>query len=83
VLGNYPNPFNPTTTFRYALPEAERVIFKIYNLQGCLVNTLVDGIQEAGIHQVDFDASHLASGIYLYQLSAGGQTISGKMVLMK
>ncbi len=83
VLGNYPNPFNPTTTFEYALPERDHVVLNIFDLQGRLVNTLVDGLQDAGIHRVVFDAAHLASGIYLYRLSAGHQTISGKMVLLK
>jgi hypothetical protein len=55
----------------------------IYNLQGQLVGTLVDGMRDAGTHDVSFDASHLASGIYLYRLTAGTHDFSGKMVLVK
>jgi hypothetical protein len=83
ALGMYPNPFNPTTVFSYALPEAGQVTLKVYNLRGQLVEILVDGVREAGKHNVTFDASHLASGIYLYKLSAGSEVVSGKMVLVK
>lgn len=83
MLGNHPNPFNPTTTFTFALPEASQVILKVYNLRGQLVSTLVDGMRDAGTHEVTFDASHLASGVYLYRMAAGGETINGKMILVK
>ncbi|TKJ41461.1 hypothetical protein CEE37_02555 [candidate division LCP-89 bacterium B3_LCP] len=81
--GIYPNPFNPTTQFSFALPAASHVKLSVYNLRGQLVNTLVDGMRDAGTHDVSFDASNLASGIYLYRLSAGSNNISGKMVLVK
>jgi hypothetical protein len=83
TLGMYPNPFNPTTAFSFTLPEAGQVALRVFNLQGQLVETLVDGIRDAGKHNVTFDASHLASGIYLYKLSAGGEVVSGKMILVK
>ncbi|TKJ36895.1 hypothetical protein CEE37_14360 [candidate division LCP-89 bacterium B3_LCP] len=83
VLGTYPNPFNPLTTISFALPEASRVILNVYDISGRLVSTLVNGSRDAGIHDVTFDASHLASGIYLYRMEAGEFTSSGKMVLMK
>ncbi len=83
MLGSYPNPFNPTTTFSFAPPEASRVTLKIYNVHGQLVQTLVDGMRNAGTHDVTFDASRLSSGIYVYQMSAGDHTVNGKMVLVK
>lgn len=81
--GNFPNPFNPTTAFRYELPSAAFVTFKAFDLSGRLVATLVDGWRAAGSHEVTFDGSNLASGIYLYWLQAGAFSASGKMVLMK
>jgi len=83
VVGIYPNPFNPTTNFSFSIPEAEHVTLKVFNLQGQLVETLVDGMRDAGSHNVTFDASALTSGIYLYQLTAGADIASGKMVLVK
>ncbi|MCX6640705.1 MAG: T9SS type A sorting domain-containing protein [bacterium] len=80
---NYPNPFNPTTTISFAIPQAERVLLNVYDLQGRLVSTLVNGLRDAGAHQVTFDASKLASGIYLYKITAGSYSDSQKMVLLK
>jgi hypothetical protein len=79
----YPNPFNPTTEIRYQMPDARKVNLKVYDTAGRLVATLVNGWQEAGSHEVTFDGSKLASGIYLYSLMAGDQVVTGKMVLMK
>jgi hypothetical protein len=78
-----PNPFNPSATITFALPQAERVILSVYDLSGRRVAELVNGRQEAGQHRVNFDGSNLASGIYLYRLSAGNYAATGKMVLMK
>lgn len=80
---NYPNPFNPTTTIGFALPEASKVLLSVYDVTGRLEVTLVDGYRNAGIHEVTFDATDLASGIYFYRLEAGQFTGSGKLVLMK
>ncbi len=80
---NYPNPFNPSTTIKYALPENEKVAIEIYDILGRKVAELVNGEVAAGYHEVEFNASNLASGIYLYRLSAGSFTQINKMLLMK
>jgi len=79
----YPNPFNPTTTLRFALPEAARVKLEVFDITGRAVATLVDGLRDAGYHSVTFDASGLASGIYFYRMQSGSITEIGKMILMK
>jgi len=78
-----PNPFNPTTTISYALPEAGKVNLQVYDITGRQVATLVNGFRNAGIHNVQFDAHGLASGIYIYRLTAGSFNATGKLVLMK
>ncbi len=80
---NYPNPFNPVTAISYQLPASSIVKLGIYDVQGRLVSTLVNGWQNAGSYEVNFDASGLASGIYIYHIEAGDFIASGKMVLMK
>lgn len=81
---NYPNPFNPSTIISYELPNSERVTLQVYNVYGQLIQTLVSDQQmNAGAHQVQFDASNLASGIYIYRLTAGEFTQSARMTLIK
>jgi hypothetical protein len=80
---NYPNPFNPSTTIKFALPADSRVKINIYNSLGQLVETLVDKELESGYHEVSFDASRLASGVYLYQLQAVDYISAKKMLLLK
>ena len=80
---NYPNPFNPSTTIKYALPENEKVTIDIYDLLGRKVAELVNGEVAAGYHEIEFNGGSLASGIYLYRLSAGPYTQVHKMLLMK
>lgn len=80
---NYPNPFNPTTSFEYSLTGTEHVKVRVFDAMGRQVATLVDGVQSASTYRVTFDASHLASGVYLYQLETPTQVMSRKMVLIK
>ena len=83
LVGNYPNPFNPTTTINYQLPIANYTELIIYNALGQKVRTLVNKRQEAGTYSVKFDASGLSSGVYYYQLSAGSFVQIHKMILLK
>ncbi|MBN2364898.1 MAG: T9SS C-terminal target domain-containing protein [Calditrichaeota bacterium] len=80
---NYPNPFNPSTTFSFSLPRAENITLKIYDVLGRLVETVVDKKMTAGNHQINFNASHLASGLYFYQLNTTDFSLSRKMLLVK
>jgi hypothetical protein len=80
---NYPNPFNPSTTIRYGLPSRSHVTLSVYNTLGQRVRTVVEGEQEAGYHEVRFDASGLASGIYLYRLTAGDFVQTKKLVCVR
>ena len=79
----YPNLFNPITTISFSLPEASQVILRVYDVQGQVVARLVNGWQDAGSHNVAFDGTNLASGIYVYRLTAGGFNATGKLILLK
>jgi hypothetical protein len=80
---NYPNPFNPNTLIKYSIPQDQQVRLNVYNLLGEKVMTLVNRLQKAGEHEVNFNASNFASGVYFYKLEAGTQTSIKKMILMK
>ena len=80
---NYPNPFNPSTKIKFAVPKEANVNLSIYNVLGEMVTTLVNEEKKAGYHEVDFDASSLASGVYLYRIKAGDFVSTKKMILMK
>ncbi len=80
---NYPNPFNPTTKISYTLAKRSNVELKVYNMLGQEVTTLVNGQQEVGSHTIDFNASNLASGLYIYKIQADNFTQSKKMMLLK
>jgi hypothetical protein len=87
LANNYPNPFNPATTIKYALPEASNVTLEIYNVVGQVVRTLVADHQNAGRYVVQWDASNdsghsLSSGIYFYRLQAGGEFLEVKKMLL-
>jgi hypothetical protein len=80
---NYPNPFNPSTTVRYGLPQRSDVTLTVFNTLGQQVVTLVEGEREAGFHEVVFDASGFASGVYLYRLTAGSFVQTRKLLVVK
>lgn len=80
---NYPNPFNPTTMIRYAVPEASDVELAIYDVMGRHVITLVEGEQQAGRYEVVFDGQALASGVYIYRMRAGSFVQARRMILVK
>lgn len=83
LLSNYPNPFNPSTMISFQVQQAVNVSLKVYDIQGRLVATLLDGMSQPGLHLVNFDGSNLASGMYIYTLQAGSQITSGRMTLVK
>jgi hypothetical protein len=86
---NFPNPFNPSTTIRYALPFESSVKIIVYNLLGQVVRQVISEVQKAGYHEVNFNAGNLASGIYFYSVVANSTTnrqdFTGvkKMLLLK
>lgn len=83
LYNNYPNPFNPSTTIKYSIPEASYTKLMVYNAVGSVVASLVNETKPAGNYEVEFSASDLASGIYYYILSAGNFTQTKKMLLLK
>ncbi len=80
---NTPNPFNPTTAISYQLSAVSNVRLDVFDALGRKVRTLVDGPQSAGAHTVTFDGNGLASGLYLYRLTASGQTLARRMTLIR
>ena len=80
---NFPNPFNPTTNIQYSLPKASTVTLKVYDILGRLVQTLVKSEQNPGNYSVTFNAQNFSSGVYFYQLQAGGFTETKKLMLLK
>jgi photosystem II stability/assembly factor-like uncharacterized protein len=80
---NYPNPFNPSTAIRYGLPLKSAVHLTVFNTLGQQVAVLQNGEQEAGYHEVKFDASKLASGVYLYRMQAGSYVETKKLVIVR
>ncbi|MBN2857350.1 MAG: choice-of-anchor J domain-containing protein [Candidatus Delongbacteria bacterium] len=79
---NYPNPFNPSTTISYSIPNNSRVDLNIYNMNGQLVKDLVNKVQPAGKHSVEFYSEDLSSGVYFYRLSIDGKTAGIKKMLL-
>lgn len=80
---NYPNPFNPTTSINYDLPVSSIVTLQIYDVSGREIATLVNEQQNAGIYNVQFHGSNIASGVYFYRIKAGEFTQVKKMFLIK
>ncbi|MCL4279149.1 MAG: T9SS type A sorting domain-containing protein, partial [Ignavibacteriaceae bacterium] len=80
---NYPNPFNATTTIKYQIPISGNVAIKVYDILGNEVATLVDEFKEVGKFEVSFDASKLASSVYIYRLNVNDYVNVKKMILVK
>lgn len=80
---NYPNPFNPSTTIHYAVPVQSKVRLEVFDLVGRKVAELVNGPKSAGLYTINFDASQLASGLYIYRLQVGNKVLTKKMTLIK
>jgi hypothetical protein len=81
---NYPNPFNPRTIIRFSLPHHSSVTLQVYSILGESVETLINHKEyETGIFEVEFDASKVASGVYLYRLSTGDFVETKKMIILK
>ena len=80
---NYPNPFNPSTIITYCLPQASNVKLMIYNALGQMVKVLENDNKEAGVYNISFNASEFSSGVYFYQIKAGGFIQIRKMMLVK
>lgn len=83
LYDNYPNPFNPSTTIKYSLKDDGKVSLKIFNSLGEEVRTLVNEIKPAGNYEVEFNASNLPSGVYIYSIQSGDFVSSKKMILLK
>lgn len=80
---NYPNPFNPSTMIEFDMPAKANVNISVYNISGQLVRTLVDGEMEAGVHQVQFNAGTLTSGMYFYRITSDNFTEMKRMTYIK
>jgi hypothetical protein len=80
---NFPNPFNPSTTIKYAVPKTSSVSIKVYDLTGQEIATLVNEVKEAGTYELKFYASNLASGVYIYRMIAGDFSSVKKMNVLK
>lgn len=80
---NYPNPFNPTTKISWQSPVGSHQILKVYDITGKEIVTLVDEYKSAGKYEIDFDASNLSSGVYLYKLCTKNYSETQKMVVLK
>ena len=88
LLQNYPNPFNPTTKINFTIPEFPKgtnslITLKVYNILGNEVAALLNEEKPAGNYEINFDASHLSSGVYFYTLRAGDFNQTRKMILLK
>ncbi len=80
---NFPNPFNPTTTIRYSIPQNSFVNIKVYDIAGKEVATLANDMETQGNHSIEFNASNLASGIYFYRIQCGNFSDTKKLILLK
>jgi len=83
LSNNFPNPFNPSTSISYSVPEIDFVTLKVYDVLGSEIATLINEEKPVGSYEVKFDAAGLPSGIYFYKLQAGSFVETKKMVLLR
>ena len=83
LFQNWPNPFNPKTTITFNIPIPQHVTLEVFNTLGQKVATLVDKDMTAGDHEIEFNASHLSSGVYYYKITSGDFEDVKKMALIK
>jgi len=83
LIGNYPNPFNNSTSIEYALRSATHVTLDIYNLAGQKIETIVNETQNRGTYSIQWDASRYSSGVYFYKLVTNDQVLTKRMILLK
>ncbi len=83
LFQNYPNPFNPSTKIKYQLPQSGIVLLKIIDILGQEIKTVIEEYQNAGVHEVSFNASDIASGVYFYKVASGNFSLVKKMVLLR
>lgn len=83
LLQNFPNPFNPSTTISFSLPQSQNVELKVFDMLGNEVALLLDEYKSAGEHKIEFNGSELSTGIYFYQMKAGDFIKTKKLVLLK
>ncbi len=80
---NYPNPFNPTTNIKFEIPQSDFINLSVYDLNGRLVEEIVNENFSAGTYEVKFSAQNLSSGIYFYMLKSSKSVLTNKMILIK
>jgi hypothetical protein len=83
LLQNFPNPFNPSTKIKFALPEKVKVTLSLYSILGEKIEELIDSDLDAGYHEIEFNASNLSSGIYFYKIETSNYSVVKKMILLK
>ena len=83
LLQNYPNPFNPSTKIRYEVPMSAQVKITIFDILGREVATLVNGIQEPGVHQIEWRALSVSTGVYFYRMEARALDGNGNFTAVK
>ena len=82
LFQNYPNPFNPETTIRFGVPKEAHIRIKVYDLRGREICILVDKKFPSGVHDIQFNAEGLPSGVYIYRIQANNNQLVKKMVVL-
>ena len=83
IFGSYPNPFNPITNISYSIPSSDLVEVSVYNINGILEQKIYDGIQQVGVHNIKWDATLYASGIYFIKIHYKNKVKTQKVILLK